>query len=212
MVIMNRDLPDYRKAVRHLSRRDATLKRLIREFGNCTLAPDPNFFSVLVRSIIAQQISTKAARSISNRLLEKLGPKGLEPSALMALDENALQVSGLSRAKRKALRSLAQSILEGIVEFEKLPDLPDEEVINHLLPVWGIGRWTGEMFLIFALGRMDVLPLADLGLRSGIRNHYGLEEHPSREEMETIAEPWKPYRSIATWYLWRTFGNVPQSE
>jgi 3-methyladenine DNA glycosylase/8-oxoguanine DNA glycosylase len=111
----------------------------------------------------------------------------------------------------RALRDLAARCHEGELSLAELPSLPDEDVIARLLPVWGVGRWTAEMFLIFSLGRLDVLPLADLGLRAGVQRHYGLSELPSRQQVSEQAEPWRPFRTVATWFIWRGLGAVPQS-
>jgi DNA-3-methyladenine glycosylase II len=204
--------PIFARAQRHLARRDPVLKRVISLVGPCTLQHDADHFAVLVRAIISQQISTKAARSISARLAEVLGPPGVRPKAILSLSEEKLQAAGLSASKRRSLRDLAEKVHSGQVPLRELNDLPDEEVIARLLPVYGIGRWTAEMFLIFALGRQDVLPLADLGLRVGVQRQYGLEERPTNAQLTELAEPWRPYRSVATWFFWRTFGAVPQSE
>jgi DNA-3-methyladenine glycosylase II len=204
-------VPDYAKAHRHLGRRDLVLRRLIRDFGPCTLRSDPDGFSVLCRSIISQQISTKAAISIGARLMQVLGRRGLKPAAIMRTSDAALRGAGLSASKMRSLRDLSQKVLDGEVPLKKLPDMPDDEVIVRLLPVHGIGPWTAEMFLIFSLGRLDVLPLGDLGLRAGIQRQYELPEVPDKQTLIARAEPWRPFRTIATWYFWRSFGNVPQS-
>ena len=202
----------FRKARRHLARRDPVLKRLIGLVGPCTLQPEPDGFAVLVRSVIAQLISTKAAAAIHARLLATLGKAGLTPAAVLKAGEAKLRAVGLSRTKALALRDLAGRARSGALPLADFPTLSDEEVIGHLVPVRGIGRWTAEMFLIFALGRLDVLPLADFGLRAGVKRHYGLEELPAKDQLVDLAEPWRPYRSVGTWFIWRTFGAVPQSE
>lgn len=203
----------YQKAQRHLSRRDPVLRQLIKEIGPCTLQHDSDLFGVLVRSIVAQQISTKAARAIGNRLRAALEPHGLRHDVILAAEDETLRQAGLSTAKRRSLKDLAEKIHAGAVLLHTLPDLPDEEVIEHLLPVRGIGRWTAEMLLIFGLGRLDVLPYGDLGLRVGVQRLYGLAEVPTKAALTELAEPWRPYRSVATWFMWRSFGpNVPQSD
>lgn len=202
---------EFQRIRRHLSRRDPVLKRLIKTIGPCTLQFDPDHFAVLARSIIAQQISTAAARTIHGRLLESLG-KRLTPAAVLRAPEETLRAAGLSQAKALSLRDLAEKCHAGDVPLKKLAALGDEEVIQALLPVRGVGRWTAEMFLIFSLGRLDVLPVADLGLKAGLRREHQLAEMPDKETLFALTEPWRPYRSIATWYLWRSFGNnVPQS-
>jgi DNA-3-methyladenine glycosylase II len=201
----------YTKARRHLCRRDPVLKTLIQRVGPCTLRTHPDRFEVLVRSIISQQISGKAASSISTRLSEALGKRGIHPRGIAKLDDAAMRHVGLSAGKVRAIRDLTAKVLVRKVELQDLHDRDDEEVIAHLLPVHGIGRWTAEMFLIFALGRLDVLPLADLGLRVGVQRQLGLAEPPSKEKLTELAEPWRPYRTVATWYIWRSFGPVTQS-
>lgn len=202
-------LSAYQKARRHLCRTDEVLRLLIQQVGPCTLRHDPDPFAVLVRSIIAQQISSRAAMAISNRLLQAIGV--LTPRTLLSADEETLRQAGLSAPKRLALLDLATRVDEGSVRLDQVRKMTDEEVIAHLLPVRGIGRWTAEMFLIFGLGRLDVLPVGDFGLKAGVQRLYRLDELPDRERLHEIAAPWAPYRSVGTWYVWRSFGPVPQS-
>ncbi len=202
----------YRKARRHLSRRDAVLKRIIATIGPCTLRYEPDRFASLVRAIIAQQISGKAARSIGAKVLAALGPKGLTPKAVLKTSTEALRAAGLSTNKELSIRDLAEKVHGKVVPLDHLDDWSDEEVIEHLIPVRGIGRWTAEMFLIFSLGRLDVLPVHDLGLRVGVQRAYSHKEQLPKDRLIDLAEPWRPYRSIATWYFWRSLGGVPQSE
>ncbi len=201
-----------RKAQRHLARRDPVLKRLIAEIGPCTLWHNPNRFAALTRSIIAQQISTKAAAAITARLEQALAATGVTAKGILRLSDEALRRAGLSAAKSRSLRDLAEKIQKKTLSLEVLHEFVDEEVIAHLLPVKGIGRWTAEMFLIFSLGRLDVLPVADWGLRVGVQRQYQLAEPPAKADLTELAEPWRPYRTIATWYLWKSLGFVPQSE
>jgi DNA-3-methyladenine glycosylase II len=210
-MVLPRTANPFGNAQRHLARRDPVLRRLIASVGNCTLRHDPNRFGVLARSIIAQQISTKAAASIGRKLAEALAPAGMTPEAIRAAPPETLRAAGLSAAKGRALVDLAQKVHSGAVPLSNLHDLDDEDVIARLTPVYGIGRWTAEMFLIFCLGRLDVLPVADRGLRVGAQLHYGLAEVPDRARLEELARPWRPYRSVATWYFWKSFGFVPQS-
>jgi DNA-3-methyladenine glycosylase II len=203
---------DFVKAQRHLARRDRVLKQLIAAVGPCTLRVNPDRFGLLARAIISQQISTKAAASIGARLEQALAPAGLKPAAILKLPEDALRAAGLSAAKTRAMRDLAEKVHGKAVPLDALHEMTDEEIIAALLPVRGIGRWTAEMFLIFSLGRFDVLPVADLGLRAGVQEQYGLAELPGKDDLTKLAEPWRPYRSIATWYFWRSRGPVPQSK
>jgi len=203
----------YQKARRHLARRDPVLKKVMAAVGTCTLQPDGNNrFGMLVRAIIAQQISSKAATAIHGRVSEALGGKGITPAGLLKAKDEALRGAGLSANKLRSLRDLAEKVHGAAVPLDALHELDDETVIETLIPVRGIGRWTAQMFLIFALGRLDVLPVDDLGLRAGALRHYGLAELPRRKELELLAEPWRPFRTVATWYMWRSQGNVPQSK
>jgi DNA-3-methyladenine glycosylase II len=202
----------YQKARRHLARRDPVLKRLTGAIGPCTLLQIPDRFGALVRSIISQQISSKAAITISTRLEQALGSAGFTPEAILAMSSEEMRAAGLSAGKARSLCDLALKVHNQTVPLDRLHELPDEEVIARLVPVRGIGRWTAEMFLIFSLGRLDVLPVDDLGLRVGIQRQYALEEPPAKARMLELAEPWRPYRTIATWYLWRSLGTVPQSK
>jgi DNA-3-methyladenine glycosylase II len=201
----------FAKARRHLARRDPVLKKLIAQVGPCTLQTNADRFAVLVRAIISQQISSKAAASISAKLCAALGKRGIQPRALAKMDDASLRMVGLSAGKVRAVRDLTDKVLRRHVELASIHEREDEEVIVHLLPVHGIGRWTAEMFLIFALGRLDVLPLADLGLRVGVQRQLGLAEVPAKEQLTELAQAWRPYRTVATWYIWRSFGPVPQS-
>jgi DNA-3-methyladenine glycosylase II len=201
----------YQKARRHLARRDAVLKELIRTIGPCTLRQNTNRFTALVRSIVSQQISTKAAAAIRTRLEQALVSTGVTPEGILALSAGELRAAGLSAAKSRSVCDLAEKVLNQTLPLDTLHRLPDEEVIARLLPVRGIGRWTAEMFLIFSLGRLDVLPVADWGLRVGVQRQYNLADPPEKARLVELAEPWQPYRSIATWYFWRSLGTVPQS-
>ena len=199
-----------KKAQRHLQRRDAVLKPLIKSVGPCTLRVNANHFDLLVRAIVSQQISTKAAAAISGRLLAKVGR--FQPKRILAASDDDLREAGLSRSKRLSMRDLAEHCLSGALPLKKLPSMENEEVVEALVQVRGIGPWTAEMFLIFSLGRPDVLPVGDYGLRAGVQRHYQLPELPTKDRLHEIGESWKPYRSIATWYVWRSLGNVVQSD
>ena len=202
----------FRKARRQLCRGDPVLAELIRRVGPCKLQPGAEAFPSLVRAIIAQMISTKAAKAITLRVETTLLPHGVIPVAVAAASEEALRGAGLSRAKALALKDLAEHALSGALPLDRLAELSDEEVIDCLVPIRGIGRWIAEMFLIFSLGRLDVLPVDDFGLRAGVRELYALADLPNRADLRQRAEPWRPYRSIATWYFWRSRGWVPQSK
>jgi DNA-3-methyladenine glycosylase II len=200
----------HRKARRHLVRRDPTLKTVIAAIGNCTLAPSGQPFIVLVRSVVSQCISTAAARTISARIEQVTG--GIAPASILALGEERLRQQGLSGAKTRTILDLATRAQDGSLPLSSLGELTDEDIIASLSAVRGIGIWTAEMFLIFCLGRPDVLPVGDLGLRAAVQEMYELPGMPRPAELRRLAEPWRPYRSIATWYLWRSRGAVPQSK
>jgi DNA-3-methyladenine glycosylase II len=202
----------FQKARRCLMRRDPVLGRVVKAVGPCTLSPLPDPFQVLVRSIISQMISTKAALAVFARLEQALGRAGVTPAGIAAASEEMLRGAGLSRTKARALADLAARARNGALPLDKLPAMTDEEVMACLLPVHGIGKWTAEMFLIFALGRLDVLPVDDFGLRAGVRDTYGLPELPGAKELRQRGEAWRPYRTVATWYFWRSRGFVPQSK
>ena len=199
------------KAQRHLARKDAVLKGLIRQVGPCTLRHDPDGFGVLVRSIVSQQISTKAALAIAERLRRSLGRGGIRPTSILRTSDEVLRGAGMSANKVRCLRELAEKVHDKLLPLASFPDLEDEEVIEHLVELRGIGRWTAEMFLIFALGRHDVLPHGDYGLKAGVQKQYALAGLPDKKILTELAEPWRPFRSIGTWFIWRSFGNVPQS-
>jgi len=198
------------KARRSLSRRDPVLRAVLKAVGPCTLRINPDGFGTLVRAIVSQMISTKAALAISGRLERELG--GLTPTAILAAPEEKLRACGLSRSKALGLRDLAGRMATGLLPLHELPHLPDAEVISLLTPVHGIGVWTAEMFLIFCLGRLDVLPVDDFGVRAGVRDVYGLPGLPGRAELRARGETWRPYRTVATWYFWKSRGFVPQSD
>ncbi|MDP3000312.1 MAG: DNA-3-methyladenine glycosylase [Bryobacterales bacterium] len=190
----------------HLKRSDPVLKAIIQRVGPYGQKMAPADFPALARSIVYQQLSGKAAATIYGRL-EAAVSRRVTPRAVLKLDEARMRSLGLSKQKTAYLRDLAQKTLTREVDFRTLPELPDQEVIAHLTAVKGIGVWTAQMFLIFALGRPDVLPTADLGIRAAMKKQYGLPNLPKPAEMETIAAAWRPYCSVACWYLWRSLDN-----
>ncbi len=192
------------EAVVHLRGNDEHLAAIIERVGPCLLRPKPknDRFATLVRAIVGQQISTKAAQSINDRLLTLAG-EPYAPEPLLALGAEKIRTAGLSGVKASYVVNLAQAVGSGSVPIHEAHKWDDEVVIQRLTAIKGIGVWTAEMFLIFALGRPDVLPVADLGVRMGIRSRFGLEEMPSPAECRALTEAWRPYRSIASWYLWR---------
>lgn len=191
-------------AVEHLRAVDPKLGKVIRAVGPVTLRLERDRFAMLVKAIISQQLSTGAARSIRRRLDEAMPSGKPTPHDLLKLSRQRLCSFGLSKGKAAYLHGLADHVARGNVRLERIGRLSDEAAIEHLTQVKGIGRWTAEMFLIFSLGRPDVLPVDDLGVRSAIRNLYGLKELPNRQECLAIGAPWKPFASIASWYCWRS--------
>jgi DNA-3-methyladenine glycosylase II len=198
-------------AHRHLSRRDPRLKALIAHVGPCTLKPRRDAFRVLCSSIVSQQISTKAAHSISKRVRALCGRGGIRPKSLATISDEQLRAAGLSASKLLSMRSLSQFFLDYPKVTRRMRGMSDEEVIETLLPIRGVGVWTAQMFLIFCLGRPDVLPTADYGFQAGVRDVFGLGEIPKATVLQELAEPWRPHRTAATWYFWRSRGFVPQS-
>ena len=167
-------------------------------------------YGALVRTITGQQLSVLAARAIYGRLTERFGGRAPTPQEILADDPEELRAAaGLSRAKVGFLRSLAEHVLSGELELERLDALADEEVSAELTAVKGIGQWSADMFLMFHLDRPDILPVGDLGIRRAIELAYGLGELPAPAEMERIAEPWRPHRTLACRYLWRSLDNEP---
>jgi DNA-3-methyladenine glycosylase II len=166
-------------------------------------------YGALLRSIVGQQLSTKAARTIFERLTALFGGRTPTPAELIRADPEDLRGAGLSRPKVAYLRDLAERVEDGDIDLERLKELPDEEVAAQLTAVKGMGQWTADMFLIFHLGRADVLPVGDLGIRRAVQVEYGLADLPDPEQLERIAEPWRPHRSLACLYLWRSLDNEP---
>lgn len=179
--------------------------------GPCDLRPRKDRFGVLVRAIVGQQISGKAADSIAARLLEKTG-EPYQHEAILALADEELRSCGLSPQKVRYVRGLAEHVRDGKVRLDRLHRMDDEAIIESLTQVPGIGRWTAEMFLIFCLNRPDVLPVADLGIRTGLQKHHGLDDLPAPRQCVELAEPWRPYRSVAMWYLWRSLSLPTTTE
>lgn len=201
---------DYVKARRLLARRDPVLGDLMRRHGACGLADaqheDP--FRALVHAIIAQQLSTKAAATIERRV-SALFPGPASPEALASVTDDRLRAAGMSFQKIRYLRDLCVRVQDGSLNLKSLHELPDEDVIVALMQVKGIGRWTAEMFLMFRLHRPDVLPVGDLGIVKAVQRAYGLRKVPSPDRLRRLGEPWRPYRSVACWYLWASLDNAP---
>ena len=190
------------EGVDHLRRLDPKWDAIIAQVGPCRLEVRPDRFGTLVRAIIGQQISSKAATSIDRRLRDLAGEVHA-PEPLLAIGETGLRSVGLSGVKARYVLNLAQAVRDGNVPLDEVHTWDDEAIITALTTIKGVGAWTAEMFLIFGLGRPDVLSTGDLGIRAGLRTFFGLEELPTPRQCRELAEPWRPYRSVAMWYLWR---------
>jgi DNA-3-methyladenine glycosylase II len=204
--------PDYwDEACRHLAKRDRVMKKLIPQFGEARLQSRGDAFTTLARSIVGQQISVKAAQSVWDKFAALVdGPTHrIQPAAVLALDTPTLRSAGLSARKTEYLGDLARHFQDGAVHMRQWQAMDDEAIIDELVAIRGIGRWTAEMFLIFHLMRPNVLPLDDLGLLKGISECYFSGEPVSRAEARELGEGWAPYRSVATWYLWRSLDPLP---
>lgn len=197
----------FESARRALIAADPVLSAFIKAIGPCRLAPAPDPFVTLVEAIISQQLSVKAADTIFQRLVSICPRRSVTPKAVFSAPETALREVGLSRQKISYVKDLAGRWIAGEIRPKEFHSLPDEEIVARLAAVRGIGRWTAEMFLIFALNRTDVLPVDDLGLKKAVQRAYRLRKIPAPERIQKIAEPWRPYRSIATWYLWKSLNN-----
>lgn len=197
---------DYEKARRHLIRHDPVLGALVKRFGPCGFGKTRKIdrFAMTVRSIVSQQLSVKASETIHGRLLEALQTEHATPAGILALDQDRMRACGMSWAKVASVRDLASKITDGTLALDALDKLDDTAVIAALTEVRGIGQWSAEMFLIFRLGRPDILPVGDVGVQRAMRKLYGLRKHPSPARMTALARPWRPYRSVACWYLWRS--------
>jgi DNA-3-methyladenine glycosylase II len=197
-----------RKAILHLKKSDPVLRDLIERIGPFRMKYREPVFETLVRAIVYQQLSGFAAGAIYRRLAEATGEPVL-PEAILRLTPRRMQKLGLSRQKIEYIRDLAQKTVTGQVDFQRCHELDDAEVISQFTAVKGIGVWTVQMFLMFALRRPNVLPVGDLGVRNAVKKAYRLETTPKPTELMRIAEPWHPYCSVASWYLWRSLENEP---
>jgi DNA-3-methyladenine glycosylase II len=195
-----------RKAVTHLKKADPTMARLIAEVGPCRYEVKRfgTHFDALCRSIIYQQLSTKAAATIHGRFLDLFPDRQPTPDALRRMSEEQLRAVGLSRQKLNYLKDLAERVHIGALPLDHLDELPDQEIIDYLVQVKGIGVWTAQMFLMFRLGRLDVLPDLDLGIRNAIKKAYRVRGVPNGKRIQKLGAPWRPYASVACWYLWRS--------
>jgi len=198
-------------ACKHLARRDRVMKKLIPQFGEARLQSRGDAFTTLARSIVGQQISVKAAQSVWERFAALLPapPTRLDPRDVLALDVPAIRSAGLSARKCEYLRDLSTHFGSGLVHVGQWQKMYDEAIIDELVAIRGIGRWTAEMFLIFHLMRPNVMPLDDLGLIKGISVNYFSGEPVTRAEAREVGEAWAPFKSVATWYVWRSLDPLP---
>jgi DNA-3-methyladenine glycosylase II len=204
--------PDYwDEACKHLGKRDRVMRKLIPRFGEGRLQSRGDAFTTLARSIVGQQISVKAAQAVWDRFAALMDEPStrLSPAAVLSLEPAALRGAGLSARKVEYLGDLAQHFASGAVHVRQWQQMDDEAIIEELVAIRGIGRWTAEMFLIFHLMRPNVLPLDDIGLLRGISVNYFSGEPVSRAEAREVGDAWTPFRSVATWYIWRSLDPLP---
>jgi DNA-3-methyladenine glycosylase II len=204
--------PEYwDEACKHLAKRDRVMRKLIPQFGEGRLQSRGDAFTTLARSIVGQQISVKAAQSVWDRFaaLMPSAPSRVAPAAVVALSVTSMREAGLSARKVEYLRDLAHHFESGSVHVRQWQQMDDEAIIEELVAIRGIGTWTAEMFLIFHLMRPNVMPLDDLGLIKGISHNYFSDEPVSRAEAREVGDAWAPFRSVATWYIWRSLDPLP---
>jgi DNA-3-methyladenine glycosylase II len=192
-----------RKAVNHLKKSDPVLRAIIERVGACRMEFGEPEFCSLAESIVYQQLNGNAAATIFNRFAELVGDP-LTPEGILKLSDDQLRGVGLSKQKSAYLKDLSVKTAAGLLDFARLPELSDEEVIKHLTQVKGIGEWTAHMFLMFSLRRPNVLPTGDYGVQVAMKKHYKKRKLPKPKDMERIARAWEPYRSVACWYMWRS--------
>ncbi|MDH7603566.1 MAG: hypothetical protein QHH13_01570 [Melioribacter sp.] len=198
------------KAIKHLSKNDIVLSRLIKNYGTCKIEPHKKYFFALLRAIIGQQLSMNAAAAIEKKFMSNYNNKPTPELILQTSDEN-LRALGLSNAKVKYIKDLSEKIINNKITLRGISTMTDEEIINELTKVKGIGIWSVHMFLIFTLGRMNVLPYSDFGIRKAVMLNYGLKNLPDSNKIINIAKKnnWHPYCSIASIYLWKSLNNQP---
>lgn len=201
---------DTEAAVRHLRRADPVMRKIVKAVGPCELRPGGrgDHFTTILRAIVGQQLSSKAAETIWNRLLElHANGRRIRPEDVLALRVGRLRSTGMSNAKVRYAKDLARRVASGELNLRSLSRRDDERIVAELIAVDGVGRWTAEMFLIFKLGRPDVWAVGDLGLRNAVKRAYRVE--PTKDNLIRVAEPWRPWRSVASWYLWRSLSADP---
>ena len=196
--------------IAHIAINDARLAEVIAKHPQPTFRPHTDYYRELVESIISQQLSVKAAATIYKRFVDSFGHFP-EPDEILARDDEQLRSVGLSGQKARYIKDLAAHVIDGSVRFDHLDDLSNDHIIAELTAVKGVGEWTVHMFLMFCMGRFDVLPVGDLGIKNAVMALYSLESQPNPNDIERIAleNSWKPYESVASWYLWQSLNNVP---
>jgi DNA-3-methyladenine glycosylase II len=202
---------ELQKAADHLAAHDKRLAPIIAAAGLANLKPYTDYYGALVNSIIGQQLSVKAAAAIKQRFVDLFDGKFPTPEQILTKSEDDLRAIGFSYAKGRYVRDLAQHVIDGKVKFDRIPEQSNEEIIAELTDVKGVGEWTVHMFLMFSIGRLDVLPTGDLGVRNAVRALYGFKDAPTPDQVRDIAikNNWHPYESVASWYLWRSLDNEP---
>jgi DNA-3-methyladenine glycosylase II len=195
------------KAVSYLKSKDPTMNMIIKLVGNYTIKKRTDAFLALVEAIIYQQLTGKAAESIYRRFLNYYANFSPDPTKIIATSDVAMRSFGLSNRKVEYIKRLSENVKNKSLDIDLFPKMPDEEIIEQLIKMKGVGRWTSEMFLIFCLGRPDVFPVRDLGVRKAVQRWYFDSESATDMQMEEVSLKWKPYRSIATWYLWKSLSN-----
>ncbi|MBX4197234.1 DNA-3-methyladenine glycosylase [Candidatus Saccharibacteria bacterium] len=203
-----------RQAEQHLVQNDKRLAPIIAVSGPCRIKPHTDHYGELVGSIVGQQLSTKAAATIWQRVLTLFNGRMPRPEQLILVDDQKLRDAGLSWAKVKYVKDLAQHVLDKRLDLEHISTMPNEQLIEQLTAVKGLGEWSAHMFMMFGLGRLDILPVGDLGIRKAVMNLYNLNQMPDPAAIVTIANQnnWHPYESIASWYLWQSLDNNPQKK
>lgn len=200
-------------ALSHLQRHDPIMAELISRYPTCQIQPHENYYQELVDAIISQQLSVKAARSIEQRFCALFNDEASfpEPRAILKKSIDELRSAGLSRAKAVYVQDLARHVESGLIAFDQFHELTNDEIISELTAVKGIGEWTAHMFLMFSLGRLDVLPVGDLGIRNGIKILYGFDHLPNPDDIREVAtkQQWHPYETVASWYIWQSLDNTP---
>jgi len=204
---------ELRRAAAHLAKHDSVLAVIIKQAGPCVIKPHRNYYWELIDSIISQQLSVKAAATIERRFQALFDSEFPEPAAILAKSVEELRAAGLSNAKAAYIRDLAQHIIDGRLKFDHFDSLTNEEIIKELVAVKGVGEWTAHMFLMFCMGRLDVLATGDLGIRNGIQKLYDLLSVPTPTQITGIAETnhWHPYETVACWYVWHSLDNSPKA-